>query len=89
MVREAAACDLASVLITGSCAAEDVADGENGFCIEENAQALAAILTQLCQNPVLMAQVGRRAGEDLYMSWQTAVSQAFDRYQIVMDRCSV
>ena len=38
VVREAAACGLASVLIAGSCAAEDVTDGQNGFFIEENAQ---------------------------------------------------
>lgn len=35
VVREAAACELASVLVRGSCAAEDITDGENGFLIEE------------------------------------------------------
>ena len=39
VVREAAACGLASVLIAGSCAAEDVTDGESGFLIEENAES--------------------------------------------------
>lgn len=40
VVREAAACSLASVLVRGSCAAEDVTDGETGFLIEENAEAM-------------------------------------------------
>lgn len=35
VVREAAACELASVLVRGSCAAEDITDGRNGFLIEE------------------------------------------------------
>ena len=34
VVREAAACGLASVLIAGSCAAEDITDGKNGFFID-------------------------------------------------------
>lgn len=44
VVREAAACGLASVLIAGSCAAEDITDGKNGFFIEENAASMAALL---------------------------------------------
>jgi 1,2-diacylglycerol 3-alpha-glucosyltransferase len=47
VVREAAACGLASVLIAGSCAAEDVTDGRNGFFIEENAASMAATLRRL------------------------------------------
>ena len=47
VVREAAACGLASVLIAGSCAAEDVTDGRNGFFIEENAASMAAMLRRL------------------------------------------
>ena len=34
VVREAAACGLGSVLVRGSCAAEDIRDGESGFLIE-------------------------------------------------------
>ena len=47
VVREAAACELASVLVRGSCAAEDITDGKNGFLIEENAASMAALLTKL------------------------------------------
>ena len=51
VVREAAACSLASVLIAGSCAAEDVDDGVSGFLIEENAESMAAKLSELCKQP--------------------------------------
>lgn len=68
VVREAAACGLASVLINGSCAAEDVADGVNGFLIEENSAAMAAKLRQLCQSRAAMQQVGRQAQQQLYIS---------------------
>jgi len=84
VVREAAACGLASVLINGSCAAEDVADGVNGFLIEENSAAMAAKLRQLCQSRAAMQQVGRQA-QQLYISWEEAVGRAYQRYGAVID----
>lgn len=84
VVREAAACGLASVLINGSCAAEDVADGVNGFLIEENSAAMAAKLRQLCQSRAAMQQVGRQA-QQLYISWEEAVGRAYGRYSAVID----
>ena len=62
VVREAAACGLASVLIAGSCAAEDVTDGRNGFFIEENAASMAAMLRRLLPQRELLRQVGENAG---------------------------
>lgn len=41
VVREAAASGTATVMIRNSCASEGVGDGRNGFCIEENAAAMA------------------------------------------------
>ena len=85
VVREAAACDLATVMIAGSCAAEGVTDGRNGFLIEENAPSLAARLEALCAAPDTMARVGERAGEELYLSWEEAVDRAVQRYRVVLD----
>ena len=89
VVREAAACGLASVLIADSCAAEDVTDGENAFLIEENAQSMAAVLKKILPDAEHIRQVGERAGEDLYLSWENAVANARERYSIVRDlyRC--
>ena len=86
VVREAAACSLASVLIRGSCAAEDGEDGENCFLIEENSAAMAACLRALCAQPQRMRQVGQRAAEELYVSWEEAVRGAWERYAVVEDR---
>ena len=85
VVREAAACGLGSVLVTGSCAAEDVTDGVNGFLIEENATSMAACLLRLCENPAQMKQVGDGAQRDIYISWDTAVKSAVERYGIVIE----
>ena len=85
VVREAAACGLASVLIAGSCAAEDVTDGVSGFLIEENSAAMAARLRQLCGHRETMKQVGCQAQQQLYISWEEAVGRAYQRYGAVID----
>jgi hypothetical protein len=85
VVREAAACGLASVLIAGSCAAEDVTDGESGFLIEENAESMAAKLRALCASPERMHEVGLGAQRDIYISWDTAVKNACERYGVVIE----
>ena len=85
VVREAAASDLAAVLIRGSCAAESVTDGVDGFLIDENAGAMAAKLQEICKRPECMAQVGHQAGERLYLSWADAVKRARERYGVVME----
>lgn len=84
VVREAAACSLASVLIRDSCAAEGVTDGKNGFLIEENPESLAACLSSL--RTETMRKVGETAGNELYLSWADAVKMAAERYRIVIDR---
>lgn len=86
VVREAAACSLASVLIEGSCAAEGITDNANGFLIQENADSLFHCLLELSENPQKMAEVGFRAGLEIYISWEDAVKAAMDRYQVVIDR---
>ena len=85
VVREAAACGLASVLIAGSCAAEDVTDGRNGFFIEENAASMAAMLRRLLPQLELLRQVGENARRELYISWDTSVANACRRYEVVLD----
>ena len=84
VVREAAACALPAVLVRGSCAAEDVTDGRNGFLIAENAESLSSLLARL--SPVEIRQVGRNAQADLYLSWEDAVKNAAARYEVVIDR---
>ena len=85
VVREAAACGLASVLIAGSCAAEDVTDGQNGFFIEENADSMAAMLRRLLPQRELMRQVGENAQKEIYISWEDSIANACRRYEVVLD----
>ena len=85
VVREAAACGLASVLVDGSCAAEDSTDGEDGFLIQEDAESMRQVLKKLCSSPELMKEAGSKAAENLYISWEDAVKHAYELYGAVVD----
>ena len=85
VVREAAACGLGSVLIAGSCAAEDVTDGVSGILIEENAESMASALLELCANPGRMHEIGLGAQREIYISWDEAVKNACERYGVVIE----
>ena len=85
-VREAAACGLASVLVRGSSSAEPVTDGENAVLIDESADSLAWSVINLSSNKEKMKALGQRAMDDLYVSWDTAVARAYERYQEVLEK---
>ncbi len=85
VVREAAACAMPSVLVRGSCAAEDVEDDVSGFLIEENARSLCEKLLQLCSHMEFVRAVGREAQCRLYLSWEDSVAAACRRYETVIE----
>ena len=86
VVREAAACGLASVLIKDSCAAEGITDDRNGFIIEESAQDMAELLMKACEDLDHVHDVGQHAMDEIYMSWSDCVAKAYERYQYVFTR---
>lgn len=81
VVREAAACGLASVLIKDSCAAEGITHDRNGFLIEENKDSMAQLLIKLSADIPHMAEVGQKAMDEIYISWEDSVRRAYDRYK--------
>ncbi len=86
VVREAAACSLPSVLVEGSCAAEDVTGDGNALLIKENADSMADCLRRCGFDFPRMREIGEHAATELYASWEDVVKIAYDRYGIVMDR---
>lgn len=85
VVREAAACGLASVLIEGSCAAEGITDGRNGFTVAETPEALAALLREVGGDLTRLSEIGQHAMDEIYVSWQTCVADAYDRYNFILE----
>ncbi|MBQ9823342.1 MAG: glycosyltransferase [Solobacterium sp.] len=86
VVREAAACALASMLIGGSCAAEGIEDGRNGYLIKENAEAAAEFLQYACSHTEELHQAGMHAQDEIYLSWNDAVHTAEKAYAEIHEK---
>jgi len=80
VVREAAACGLASVLIKGSCAAEGITDGRNGYLVEKTASDIAELLKNITTDLDRVHEVGQHAMDEIYISWRDSVHAAHERY---------
>lgn len=85
VVREAAACGLASVLIKDSCAAEGTIDRENAYHIDETSESMRDLLLHHGQDRSAMRRIGECAMEQLYLSWEESVHRAYERYGIILD----
>ncbi len=87
VVREAAACGLPSVLIEGSCAAEDFTNRHNAILTKNNTEAFAAELEFAASHLAELKQIGENAMNEVYMSWEDSVKNAYDRYHVVIENC--
>ena len=84
VVKEAAACDCPSVLVKGSCASEGVEDGVSGFMCDENVDSLYSTIKSAVNDREKLRQVGVNAGNNVYYSWEDAVSAARKRYEEII-----
>ena len=84
VVHEAAACGTASVTLKGSCAAENIIDGQNGLTVDKTPESLAAACRELIAHPDSMRQMGEHAQKELYLSWDDSVRRAYAEYANVI-----
>lgn len=80
VVREAAACGVASVLIKGSCAAEGITHRRTGILTDNTPTAVAAELEFAAGHIEEVRQMGEHAMNEVYMSWEDSVKNAYNRY---------
>lgn len=85
VVREAAACGVASLLIEGSCAAEGITHGRTGILTKDDPAAIAVELEFAATHLDEVRQIGQHAMDEVYISWETAVKRAYERYHVVAD----
>ena len=86
VVREAAASATPSLLVEGSCAAEGIVDAETGFLCLETPHSIASKIIKIINNKDLLRRVGKKAQDDIYISWDESIANAFNRYQIIIDK---
>ncbi len=85
VVREAAACGLPSLLIKGSCAAEDFTNYQNAILAANDAFAISKELIHAANHRSALKEMGEHAMNEVYLSWEDAVKNAFERYHIVIE----
>ncbi len=85
VVREAAACGLPSVLIQGSCAAEDFTPYHNAILTRNDVKSFTSDLEFAVAHLPELKQMGLNAMNEVYISWEDSVKNAYNRYQIVKE----
>ena len=86
VVREAAALQTPSILTKHSTASEIITDNFNGFLTENNPKALAAKISDLTQNTLLLSKAGLNARQTIARSWEDVAEEVLDRYQYLISK---
>ena len=86
VVREAAAAGTPSLLISGSCAAEGIEDGVNGFLCENTPQSIAETMEKAM--PAAKA-VGEKARETIPIPWSRITAEVESRYRRLIERKNI
>ena len=84
VVREAAACGCASLLIRGSNSAEDVIDGENGILTEEKVSDIALGIDDAFYKYDLL-KLGENARNTIYISWDDILEKVTSEYSKIIE----
>lgn len=87
VVREAAACGVPSVLIKGSCAAEGITHHRTGILVDDTPEAIAEELEFAASHLDEVHQMGDHAMNEVYMSWETSIKNAYNRYGEIIANC--
>ena len=86
VVREAAAMQTPSIMLSGSTAAAEIKDGFNGFLTPADIAEYAKQVKYLMENPSEVRQVGINASQTLSRSWESVVEEVIDRYKDIIIR---
>ena len=86
VVKEAAAAHTGSLLIKDSSSADGVTHMSDGLLIEENSESMTRAMLPFFENPALWKDLGEKASETLYLSWEDSVAKAVKRYEEVLKR---
>lgn len=85
VVREAAACQCPSLLISGSCAAEEITHERTGILTEENEESISIEILKACRDLKRLEGIGIEAAKKNVITWEDAVEQAYERYELILD----
>ena len=85
VIREAAAMKTPSVAVQGSCAAECIEHGVNGFLCQDNKDSLYAVILEALENPARTRAIGEQAYKTIPVPWEEVLTQAVARYEYLIE----
>ena len=86
VVREAAASATPAIVVANSCASEGITDCETGFLCLESSRSVARVIDRIADNKDVLHRVGQNARNNIYISWDESIANAYNRYQTVIDK---
>lgn len=85
VIREAAAMKTPSVAVRGSCAAECIEHGVNGFLCQDNKESLYAVILETLEDPARTRAIGEQAYKTIPVPWEDVLTQAVARYEYLIE----
>ena len=86
VIREASVMQLPSLVTVNSPTAEPFVDNVNGYLAEESVTAMQEKIMQIFAQPLKMKAVGKRASQQIPISFDNTVDKALQRYQYIIDQ---
>jgi 1,2-diacylglycerol 3-alpha-glucosyltransferase len=86
VVREAAAIGCPSVVIKGSCAAENIEDGFNGYLSDNDERSYAKTIMRAASDGEKLKAAGMNAGKTIYRSWESIIDEVAGRYNELISK---
>ena len=83
VVREAAVNGTASVLIRGSCSAEGIQDGVNGFLCEDSPEDIARAIREALPKA---KEAGEMARKTIPKPWDEIMTDVIKKYEALIER---
>ncbi len=82
---EAAAHKLPTLVVKGSCPAENVKDGENGFLSEENGEDFAKNILRAISDGKALKEAGENAYKTIYRTWEDTAEELKTEYARIIE----
>ena len=83
VVREAAVCETPAVLVRGSCSAEGIEDGVNGFLCENSPEDIARAIREGVPRA---REVGRNARRTIPQPWDEIITDVIGKYEALIEQ---
>lgn len=82
---EAAAFETPGIFIENSCAGYGVVDGKNGYLSQNTTEAFANKICEACGDLSKLREVGKNAGNNLYISWEECSKQLLEKLKEIVN----